>query len=161
MLDKKIESGKSFFRRVLYRLWQFFVVMWPEVDPVLRGEVRDRLSAPWRVLFDRLLPSDLAHILRLYNRILRDPNLSEAEREELILLAITHDLGKGITRPTMFERVAKVLFPLPRRGHAFAGAKFLGKNGASPILVKRIKRHHDPPGDDRIMALFQAYDDAL
>ena len=150
-----------FLGRVAYRLRQARSVLWPQVDPPLLAEARSRLPPRWRRPFDRLGGSEKAHVLRLYRAITTAPDLAPADREELVLLALTHDLGKSITRPTFFERVVKTLLPIPNRSHPILGARLLRRLGAPPRLVRRTARHHRDPGGDRLLALFQRFDDSL
>ncbi len=150
-----------FLGRVAYRLRQARSVLWPQVDPVLLAAARSRLPPRWRRPFDRLGGSEKAHILRLYRAITTDPTLSDSDREALVPLALTHDLGKAITRPTFLERVVKTLLPIPNRSHPILGARLLRRLGAPPALVRRVARHHRDPGHDRLLALFQRFDDVL
>ncbi|RCK80599.1 MAG: hypothetical protein OZSIB_2912 [Candidatus Ozemobacter sibiricus] len=159
--DRLVAGLRRFLGRVAYRLRQARSVLWPQVDPVLLAEARSRLPPRWRAPFDRLGGSEKAHVLRLYRAIAADPALSEADREALITLALTHDLGKAITRPTFLERVVKTLLPIPNRAHPILGARLLRRLGAPPALVRRVARHHRAPGNDRLLALFQRYDDSL
>lgn len=160
-LDRMAAGLRWFLGRVAYRLRQARSVLWPQVDPAMLAEARGRLPTRWRAPFDRLGGSEKAHVLRLYRAISTDPALSEPDREALILLALTHDLGKAITRPTFLERVAKTLLPIPNRAHPILGARLLRRLGAPLSLVRRVARHHREPGNDRLLALFQRYDDAL
>jgi hypothetical protein len=144
--------------RVGYRIRQFRSLLWPQVDLELWQEALAVLPVPWRSEVDRLRASEKAHVLRLYRAIKEDPDLPAGERADLLLLALTHDLGKVIERPGLVLRIAKVLLPLPNRAHPLAGAKLLRRLGAPRALVRRVARHHEPPGDDRLLALFQAFD---
>jgi len=85
--------------------------------------------------------------------------LSETDRVELLELALVHDIGKAVTRPTLFFKVAKVLLPLANTEHCVAGAKLLKRLKQNRQLIRRVLRHHDEGSSDRILRLFQAYDD--
>ena len=152
---------QAFSGRVAYRVRQFFSVLFPRIDQELWREARDRLPPTWRKPFDRLRPSETAHVIRLYKTIKNDTNLGEADREELILLALTHDLGKGVTRPTLFEKVVKALLPIPNRAHPILGARILQRLGATATLIRRVRNHHRPAQKDRLLRIFQTYDNSL
>ncbi len=147
-----------FLSRIAYRFRQLRSVLCPKVDENLLAVARNRLPREWRKPFDRLLPSEKAHVLRLFRTISSDPALEEDDRSDLLILALTHDIGKSITRPSLFERIVKALLPIPNRSHPILGARILRRLGAPPLLVRRIARHHLPPGNDRLLKLFQGYD---
>ena len=149
------------WEQIAYRIQQFRSVCLPVIDEQLRREAVSLLPESWRTPFRQLPGSTLAHVLRLYKAIRDDPSLEAEERKSLILLALTHDLGKAITRPTLFERVVKVLLPLPNRSHVIAGAKLLKKLGAPATLVWQIRNHHDHSGNDPLLIKFQTFDDRL
>lgn len=150
---------QTFLKRCRYRYGQFCSVMWPQVDSELLREARSQLPPRWQNVFDRFLPSEFAHVLRLYRRIKNDPSIVEPERSELILLALCHDFGKTVTRPGIFERIMKTLLPIPNNAHPILGARILKKLGAPGKLVQRVLNHHKDPGNDRLLALFQKLDD--
>jgi putative nucleotidyltransferase with HDIG domain len=154
-------SALFLFSRITYRIRQFHGVLFPQYDPDWFSRLTNRLPPTWRSLAERLRPSEKAHVIRLGRAILADPTLTEATREKLMLLALTHDLGKTVTHPGLFERVMKTLLPLPNGSHPRVGAKLLQNLGAPPDLVRRIARHHDPHPQDEILRLFQRFDDSL
>ncbi|HNV69659.1 MAG TPA: hypothetical protein PKO06_08185 [Candidatus Ozemobacteraceae bacterium] len=147
--------------QIIYRCRQFVSVLRPQIDQTLVDEACHHLPKQWQPSFRQIPSSTMAHILRLYRAIRDDAALDESTRSELLILALTHDIGKSITRPTLFERVAKVLLPLPNKSHVIAGAMLMKKLGASRQLVRRIRTHHESVVDDRLLALFQTYDDRL
>ncbi len=147
--------------QIVYRCRQFLSVLHPQVDQGLVDEACACLPERWQPAFRRIPASTMAHIIRLYRAIRDDDALDERTRSELLILALTHDIGKSITRPTLFERVAKVLLPLPNHSHVIAGALLMKRLGAPPELVRRIRRHHQPAGDDQLLERFQTYDDRL
>lgn len=157
----RIGSYDLTFDQITYRIRQFFSVLRPQVDLALVKEACLQLPETWREVFLTIPASTMAHVMRLYQAIRDDLSLDIDSRRELLTLALTHDIGKAVTRPTLFERVMKVLLPLPNKSHVIAGARLMKRLGASPDLVKRIRKHHEPPGNDRLLALFQAYDDRL
>jgi len=152
---------ERFIERAAYRLRQFHSVLWPKVDPAILSEARSRLPGPWRKAFDCLGGSEKAHVLRLYKAILNDTSLLLSDRDELVILALTHDLGKGITRPFLFERIVKALLPIPNRAHPILSARILRRLGAPALLVRRVAKHHFDPRGDRLLAIFQQFDDSL
>lgn len=151
----------NFVRRLLYRCGQFGSVMWPVVDPADLASAREILPLDWRGRFDALGDSEKAHVLRLVRAIRADGSLSEQDRNDLLLLAMTHDLGKAVTRPRIWERVLRTVFSLPNEAHPIQSARILRELGAPRPLVRRARHHHHAPGADRLLALFQKFDDAL
>jgi|GEM_PF-1039380 len=156
-----IEVIRRFWSRAVYRFMQFKSVMRPKVDDALFAEATAKLPQSWQEIIFRLLPSEKAHILRMYNKILTTPNITGQTREELIILALTHDLGKVITRPSVFERIIKTIIPIPNRAHPILSARILKRLGAPPLLIERVRQHHENPGEDKLLALFQTFDDNL
>lgn len=148
-----------FAGRVCYRIRQFHSVIAPEFDEPLFEAVLTNIPQKWRCLVRRLRMSEKAHILRLYRAISGDENLADDCRTELIELCIVHDIGKIVTRPSLFYRIMKVLLPLPNRAHGIAGARILKKLGAREKLIRRVRTHHDTDHGDTLLKLFQEFDD--
>ena len=148
-------------RRLLYRCRQFRSVMWPLVDPADLASAREILPPDWRSRFDALGDSEKAHVLRLVRAIRADAGLSDQDRNDLLLLAMTHDLGKAVTRPRIWERVLRTVFSLPNEAHPIQSARILRDLGAPSALVHRARHHHHHPGPDRLLALFQKFVDTL
>lgn len=146
--------------RPLYRIRQFFSVVSPGVDETLVAEAQQYLPESWRPVFLRLGRSEMAHATRLFRRIRDEKNLSESDRDDFLLLALIHDIGKTISRPRLWERVLKTLLPLPNNSHPIVGARMLKRMGASATLVRRVRRHHDPPCGDAFLERFQQFDNA-
>ncbi|HEY9069323.1 MAG TPA: HD domain-containing protein [Candidatus Ozemobacteraceae bacterium] len=144
--------------RLWYRVRQFRSVLRPVVDPVELEAARGILPAAWRSRFDALGASEKAHVLRLVRAIRADAGLADEDREQLLLLAVTHDLGKTVTRPRLWERVLRTLFSLPNEAHPSQSARILRELGAPRALIRRARHHHHDPGTDRLLALFQSYD---
>ncbi len=146
--------------RIVYRCRQFLGMVWPPPpDPAALTLLRAHVPGPLRPLLDRLHPGDLAHLLRLIGAIAAEPGIDEEMRHALLDLAAVHDLGKAVLQPSLFERVAKVLLPLPRHGHARLGARLLRRTGAPAMLCRRVAHHHDRSPADPLLARFQAFDD--
>lgn len=150
---------RRLFKRVVYRIWQFKQVLFPELQRCEWENAITRLPEPIKAELGRLRKSEKAHVMRVWSDINRDCRLSESERSELLELALVHDIGKAITRPTLFFKVVKVLLPLANTRHCIAGARFLKRLKQKPQLVRRVLRHHDETSSDMILRLFQTYDD--
>jgi len=151
----------NLLRRFYYRCRQFQSVLWPAVDAGELASAREILPAAWRKPFDALGLSEKAHVLRLVRQIRAARDISEDERRELLLLAVTHDLGKTVTKPLLWERVLRTLFSLPNEAHPSQSARILRELGAPRNLIRRARHHHHPAGEDRLLALFQKFDDNL
>ncbi|GAB1355172.1 MAG TPA: HD domain-containing protein [Candidatus Rifleibacterium sp.] len=150
---------RRFLQRALYRVWQFKQVLFPELQRSDWENAISGLSEQVRSELGKLRKSEKAHIMRVWSDISHDGSLSETDRVELLELALVHDIGKAVTRPTLFFKVAKVLLPLANTEHCVAGAKLLKRLKQNRQLIRRVLRHHDEGSSDRILRLFQAYDD--
>lgn len=133
----------------------------PKVDKELFNEARNFLPESWREHFDLLRPSERAHVLRVYSAIKNDAAIDEADRPKLLLLALAHDIGKGITRHGILFKVAKAVFPISNKAHCIAGARLLKKLKAPKWLIKMVLRHHSDCKNDRLLCIFQRFDDRL
>lgn len=149
----------NFLKVAMYRIWQFKQTLFPKIDQELWKEARSILPETWRCHFDKLRASERAHVLRVYSMIIQNTSIEDVNREEIILFALVHDIGKGITRHSIFFKVAKVVLPISNRAHCIAGAKLLKHLGADMKLVKRVLRHHDKPPIDSLVEQFQQIDD--
>jgi len=150
---------RRLFKRVVYRVWQFKQVLFPELQRREWENAISSLSEPIKAELGRLRKSEKAHIMRVWSDINHDGSLPESDRSELLELALVHDIGKAVTRPTLFFKVVKVLLPLANTEHCIAGARLLKRLKQKPQLVRRVLRHHDETSSDRILRLFQNYDD--
>lgn len=151
----------NFARRIFYRCRQFRSVLWPVIDAAELVSAREILPPAWRGRFDALGDSEKAHVLRLVRQIRADGRLSGDDRNELLLLALTHDLGKAVTKPRIWERILRTLLPIPNEAHPIQSARILRELGAPRDLIRRARHHHHEPGSDRLLALFQEFDDNL
>ena len=151
----------DFVSRVIYRCWQAKQVLFPKIDASLWKEARNTLPESWRPHLDRLRPSERAHVLRVYDAIKNCNQLSDNERTELILLALVHDLGKGITRHSIVFKALKVIFPISNAAHCIEGAKLLKRLGADKKLIRMVLRHHNENTTNDLLKKFQSYDDRL
>jgi predicted HD phosphohydrolase len=136
-------------------------LLFPKIDPDLWTEACERLPAAWRCHFCRLRPSERAHVLRVYAAVKNDSQLKGEERRKMILLALVHDIGKGVTRHGVVFKVAKVLLPIRNTAHCLAGAQLLKKLGAESWLQRLVLRHHSPADKNSFMARFKRFDDRL
>lgn len=119
------------------------------------------LPSPLRQQLNTLKKSEKAHILRVYKAIHNDASLSPQLRDQLETLALLHDIGKSVTRHSIFFKVAKVLLPIANSAHCVAGARFLRVNKVDRDIIRRVLRHHDSDTSDEILKKFQSYDDRL
>lgn len=149
------------FSRIRYRLWQFKHVLLPQLDIQQWQQALLGLPAPLSRQLQILKKSEKAHVLRVYVAIIKEPDLPEALRTELLQLALLHDIGKSIARHGLLFKVLKVLFPIANTQHCVAGALFLKKNQVARVMVRRVLRHHDKKTSDRVLQLFQKFDDRL
>jgi putative nucleotidyltransferase with HDIG domain len=152
---------QKFFERILYRCWQFKQVLFPIIDQHLWLEALAFIPESWRPHLKRLRRSERAHVLRVFAAIKVEPDLEEADRRKLLLLALAHDIGKGVTRHSIFFKVAKVVFPISNGAHCLAGAKLLRKLGAENWLIRMVLRHHCDAPQNHLLKRFQAVDDRL
>ncbi len=136
-------------------------MLFPKVDPALWKEACEQLPAAWRPHFCRLRPSERAHVLRVYAAVKNDSLLKGEERRKMILLALVHDIGKGITRHGVIFKVAKVLLPIRNSAHCLAGSRLLKKLGAKSWLVRLVLRHHSQAKKNSLLDKFQRLDDRL
>ncbi|GAB4284911.1 MAG: hypothetical protein Kow0029_31620 [Candidatus Rifleibacteriota bacterium] len=147
--------------RIRYRCWQFKQVLFPKIDMEVWNEALNFLPQEWRKHLIKLRPSERAHVLRVYSAIKKADGISEEERSFLQKLALVHDIGKGVTRHSVFYKVAKVIFPISNAAHCIAGARLLKRLGADRTLVKMVLRHHSINNTNRLLMIFQSYDDNL
>lgn len=147
--------------RILYRCWQFKQVLFPIIDPELWLEALDFAPANWRPHLKRLRRSERAHVLRVFAAIKVEADLEDVDRQKLLLLALAHDIGKGVTRHSIFFKVAKVIFPISNSAHCLAGAKLLRRLKAEKWLIRMVLRHHCQSPTNPLLKRFQEVDDRL
>lgn len=151
---------KSFIERCRYRFWQFKQVLMPVLDVKAWQEATSELDAPLRAQLNRLRKSEKAHVMRVYRAVCADQGFDARSRADLLKLALLHDIGKSITRPSIFYKVAKVLLGLTDNSHCLAGARFLRASRQNRLLIRRVLRHHDRNSDDALLRAFQLIDDS-
>ncbi len=150
---------RRLLNRAIYRVWQFKQVLFPELQRNDWENAVSGLAEQVRAELGKLRKSEKAHVMRVWYDIGRDSSINENDRVELLELALVHDIGKAVTRPTLFFKVVKVLLPLANTEHCIAGDRLLKRLKQKRQLVRRVLRHHDETASDRILRLFQAYDD--
>jgi putative nucleotidyltransferase with HDIG domain len=143
----------------MYRCWQLKQTLLPKIDPDLLIEAKEKIPPSLLENFKSLRKSEIAHTLRVYKEIKDSFTSIEDGRDELLELALLHDIGKGITRHTVFFKIAKVLLPVSSNAHAIAGAKLLFRKKMNKTLVIRVLRHHDKSHSDKLLNIFQSFDD--
>lgn len=164
--------------RAAYRVRQF---LWAVLAPLRRAELEqiEPLLPPaqW-TLFRRMSPADRRHGLAVYQTL----RAQGVQQPDLLAAALLHDAGKGAVRLRLLLRVATVLFErlTPRlwekmssgeargwrrpfvlyRHHAAIGAQWAAEAGCSPLTVRLIRQHEEPPGDDALLTLLQQADES-
>lgn len=149
----------NFFKKIIYRIWQFKQTLFPIINNELWNEAKSKLPAKWQPHFERLRASERAHVLRVYKEAKSVKNLTTKDFNRLIKLALVHDIGKGITRHSIWFKVAKVLLPISNRAHCIEGAKLLKRLGAEKELIIQVLRHHEKSTNDQLLILLQRIDD--
>jgi putative nucleotidyltransferase with HDIG domain len=151
----------NLFKRIVYRLWQFKQVLFPKYSQEQWFDAVNTMPVDCRQHLNRLRNSEKAHVMRVYNAIKEDQSIGEEERKELLKLALLHDIGKGVTRHTIFFKVAKVILPVKNTAHCIAGAKLLKKLGFEKHLLIMVLRHHEKNPANDLLKKFQTFDDRL
>lgn len=163
--------------RAAYRVRQFLRAV---LAPLRRAELEqiEPLLPPaqW-ALFRRMPPADQQHGLAVYRAL----QARGVQQPDLLAAALLHDAGKVAMRPRLPLRVATVLleglaprlwermssgeargwrrpFALYRR-HAAIGAQWATEAGCSPLTVRLIREHEQPPGNDALLTLLRQADD--
>ena len=145
-----------------YRGRQFWSALRARVEPEERQLVGRYLSPPLQRLFDRLAMADQRHSLDVLYA-LQEKGYKD---RDLLAAALLHDVGKTGTTLHLWQRVAIVLLQATwpalldelawgdpanwryafyiQREHPEIGARLAQENGASPLTVELIRRHHVP-----------------
>lgn len=158
-----------------HRIQQFVRSLRPRISPAERHWVASVLSPGERRLYAGMSPRDQRHCLDVaQTALLRHPDAGH----DLLKLTLLHDVGKQLVPFRLWERVLVVLWPrrhaMPaadplchdwrrpwqlKYGHPEYGARLAAAAGCDPTLVARIRRHHDRPAPDAVVAAFQWADD--
>ena len=152
-----------------YRVTQFWWNITTEpLSASLRQQIDISLSPAERELFFHFQDTDQWHAYRVYN------SLKEADHShpDLLAAALMHDICKTKVKLNAWDRIlivaAERLMPgkviswgqgdlttwkrpfVVRLKHASWGAEMARSAGSSALTVDLIRRHQDPPPQDRI-----------
>jgi len=159
-----VSDRNNFFywwlKRVAYRLWQFKQTVLPKLDRAAWHKAVCSLPQPVQAHLASLKKSEKAHILRVYRAVSVSRKINDEQRNELLQMALLHDIGKAIIRSGVFMKVARVFLPVGRNQHCIAGARLLHRLGFERSLVRRVLRHHTFNHGDPLLQVFQQIDDS-
>lgn len=161
MIRKLLKMIEKLLGRICYRCWQFKQVLFPKIDEKILHEALEFAPPCWRPYLMRLRPSEQAHVLRVFAAVKTEPGLSDDERQVMLQLALAHDIGKGVTRHSLFFKIVKVFFPISNAAHCIAGARLLRRLRADPNLIRMVLRHHQLKVSQPLLEKFQKIDDRL
>ena len=145
--------------KILYRCWQFYKAIFPCLNIEKWKAAKELSDSRLRALLEKLGKAEKAHTLRVLEYIDKDSSLNSDLKAELSSFALVHDIGKAITKPSLFFKVAKVLFRLSSDAHCIAGSRAVWHLTHDKKLALRILRHHVKPNADPFLVIFQKYDD--
>lgn len=162
--------------RAAYRSRQFFGALRARVEEDERAEVAAHLTPAEQRLFQSMDLRDQRHALD----VLRALKASGQRDPSLLAAALLHDVGKGPIK--LWHRVAFVVLRAVSPGllrrvaradnsgwrgalartldHAEGGAALAEEAGSTAETVRLIRLHRSPAGDDAVLALLQAADEA-
>ncbi len=145
--------------KILYRSWQFYKAIFPNLD--LNKWEKYLIQADQKLvpLLNRLGNAEKAHTLRVLELIYNDETVDSKLKKDLTNFALVHDIGKAITKPSLFFKVAKVLLRLSSDAHCIAGCRAVWHLTHDKKLALRILKHHVKPNSDSFLEKFQKYDD--
>lgn len=174
-------------RRVLYRVQQLLLSLWPRVTPNEQAELSRWLPPLAVALFRQMTLRDQRHSLDVLQRVQQ----VAPDQPGLLAAALLHDAAKTAQRGRrvrLYHRVLVVLMEAVRPGwvqriaraepgswrypfylhlhHPELGARLAGQAGCSALTVELIRRHQErltyaPRNEtERLLALLQAADDA-
>ena len=145
--------------KILYRCWQFYKAVLPRLDRTAWKAAVGKADERLKSLLNSLGKAEKSHTLRVLKLISEDNTLKDDLKTELSDFALVHDIGKAITRPSLFFKVAKVLLRLSSDAHCVAGCRAVWHLTHNKKLALRILKHHVKPNPDSFLATFQKYDD--
>ncbi len=148
----------KFLDTILYRTWQFYKALFPDLDLQLWQEIKKKVDPKLVPLLEGLGKAEKSHTLRVLKLIEEDKDLPKELKTELSEFAIIHDIGKSITKPTLLFKVCKVLFRLSSDAHCIAGSRAVWHITHNKKQAIRILRHHVCPNQDSFLLHFQKYD---
>ena len=145
--------------KILYRSWQFYKAIFPNLNNDKWENTLNKADKELIPLLNQLGKAEKSHTLRVLALIEKDKSLDSKLKVELSDFAIVHDIGKAITKPSLFFKVAKVLLRLSSDAHCIAGCRVVWHLTHNKKLALRILRHHIKPNPDSFLEVFQKYDD--
>ena len=145
--------------KIIYRCWQFYRAVCPNLDIHLWEQTKSKADSRLIPLLDKLGNAEKSHVLRILKLIEEDKSLNSELKRELSDFAIIHDIGKAITKPSLFFKVAKVILRLSSDAHCIAGCRAVWHLTHNKKLALRILKHHIKPNTDFFLRQFQQYDD--
>lgn len=151
--------------RIVYRASQFWDALQAVPGQEQLAKAESILSRPLMELFRKMLPSEQAHSLRVYQRLVDRGETSP----DLLKAALLHDAGKVRCPLYPWERamvvLGKTLFPNTARRwgqgeplgwkrafvtaemHPYWGAEMAAQAGASAMTATLIKYHQSNPNE--------------
>ncbi len=145
--------------RILYRCWQFYKALFPNLNIDLWQREKNKADSRLVSLLEKLGKAEKSHTLRVIELIEKDEGLDSSLKAELSDFALVHDIGKAITKPSLFFKVAKVILKLSSDAHCIAGCRAVWHLTHNKKLALRILKHHVKPNPDNFLKKFQEYDD--
>lgn len=163
--------------RIRHRVIQFFRTLLAPVLPVDTEYAAGYLTPELLSLFETMSRAEQQHGIALCKAL-----ESQGYKEpDLLATALLHDVGKTVATPYIWERVWVVLGErfaptwaerlstgepkglrrgfVIRRRHPYWGAELVAQHGGSERVVAWVRRHHDLPEDDVLLAALQAVDE--
>ena len=152
-------SEQPFYKRFVYRCWQFIKAVNPQLDKTAWKKACDSADPRLQQLLNGLGNAEKAHTLRVLNLISEENEISAEQKKELSEFALIHDIGKAITKPSLAFKVAKVLFKLNGNAHCIAGSRAVWHLTHDKKMALRVLHHHLKTGAEPFILAFQKYDD--
>ncbi len=166
------------FKRIQHRVTQFFHTLSAPLRPLDEAYAARHLSPTLLECFQAMPRAEQHHSIAVC-RALETQGYHDAD---LLTAALLHDVGKSLAPLWIGERVAVVLVEhytptlakrwsqgeasgwrrgfVVRQHHPEWGADLVAQAGASSTVVELIRQHHNPPGDNTLLAALQAVDEA-
>ena len=145
--------------KILYRSWQFYKAIFPNLDLNKWENYLIKADQKLVPLLNQLGNAEKAHTLRVLELIYNDETVDSKLKKDLTNFALVHDIGKAITKPSLFFKVAKVLLRLSSDAHCIAGCRAVWHLTHDKKLALRILKHHVKPNSDSFLEIFQKFDD--
>ena len=171
--------------RILYRVRQFWRMVFVKNSPVELKQVQTILTPQQMALFIQLQPGEKDHAMRMFHRLVEQGEV----QPDLLVAALLHDVGKTRYRLNPLERNVVVLVRAVKPGkarkwgnvapevgeglpgwrkpfvvaeqHAGWGAEMARQTGVSPLTEILIREHHHPnvqeTGDEKDFLLHKLW----